>query len=164
MAKVHINIASNNNRCKKIRLALEAIKDQFSNIVISSIYQSRSQLFTAQDFYNVGINADINKNANVVKKILKQIENSLGRSRSLTKQNKITIDLDLILFDNLIDNNLDLPSNNITKYAHILAPLAEINADTIHPIKGKNFKNIWEEFKTNNNNFIRMYNINLLYK
>ena len=59
---------------------------------------------------------------------------------------------------------LNLPNNEITKYAHILAPLAEINENKIHPIKGINFKNIWGEFKINNKLSMSMYNIDFICK
>lgn len=162
MANIHINIGSNFKPYKKIQLTLLALSEEFCNIVTSSIYKSKAEKFVADDFYNIGVNAKTNKSAKEVIFTLKKIETSLGRHNNIDKNKLIAIDIDLILFDDLIDEKINLPRDEIIKYAYVLAPLAEINADKRHPVSKIKFKNMWEDFKINNNFNISRYNKNLI--
>ena len=56
MSIVHLNVGSNQNRCINIRLAIKDLEQYFSNIVLSSLFESPSAGFKGNDFYNVGVN------------------------------------------------------------------------------------------------------------
>jgi len=159
MSNVHINIGSNSDRVEKLALALEALKVEFSNIVVSSLYESPAEGFIGDDFYNVGVNATINKSAPEVVEILKNIEDALGRRRDLPKYSARAIDLDLVYFDELVDSTLNLPRVDILKYAFVLAPLSEINAGKIHPEKGKSYQELWRAFQSGRDYELSQYNI-----
>ena len=130
-----INIGSNQNRRTNIRLAIKALEHHFSNIELSSLFESPSEGFKGNDFYNVGVNVETNKSASEVIHFLHQIEDSLGRDRELPKFSSRIIDLDLVLYDDLIDEKLNIPRKDILKYAFVLAPLFELNPEGIHPEK-----------------------------
>ena len=97
MSIVHLNIGSNQNRRTNIRLAIKALEQYFSNIELSSLFESPSEGFKGNDFYNVGVNITTLMTSNEVVDILRDIENSLGRDRSLPKFSSRMIDLDLVL-------------------------------------------------------------------
>ena len=63
-----------------------------------------------------------------------------------------TIDLDILLYDDLTKKNEDysIPSEEITKYAFVLLPLAEIAGEKIHPELLIPINEIWEEFQALN--------------
>src|SRR5262245_41492785 len=64
---------------------------------------------------------------------LLRIENQMGRVRS-EKNAPRTIDLDLLLYDNLIrDTDPILPHPRMHEREFVLAPLAEVAPDVIHP-------------------------------
>ena len=144
MSIVHLNVGSNQNRRINIRLAIKAIEQYFSNIVLSSLFESPSEGFKGNDFYNVGVNIATLKTSNEVVDILHDIENSLGRDRSLPKFSSRMIDLDLVLYGGIIDVALNVPRKDILKYAFVLAPLAEINPEVIHPLEGTSYQNLWK--------------------
>ena len=85
MSLLHLNIGSNQDRRKNIRLALDQLQPFFTKITISSIFESPSEGFEGSDFYNVGVNVETHKNASEVINFLHQIEDSLGRNRELPK-------------------------------------------------------------------------------
>ena len=163
MSLLHLNIGSNQDRRKNIRLALDQLQPFFTKITISSIFESPSEGFEGSDFYNVGVNVETNKNASEVLDILHKIEDSLGRNRVLPKFSSRIIDLDLVIYDDMIDEKINVPRKDILKYAFVLAPLLELNPDGIHPEKRVSYLNLWEEFETNKAFDLNKYDIEKLY-
>ena len=160
---LHLNIGSNKNRRINIRLALNKLKSNFTDITVSSIFESPAEGFVGSNFYNVGVNAKTKNNINEVVGILHDIENSLGRDRSLPKFSSRIIDLDLVLYNDAIDEDLKVPRRDILKYAFVLAPLAELNPEDIHPQKGISFLNLWKEFQSNKDFELNKYNKDKLF-
>ena len=164
MSIVHLNIGSNQNRRTNIRLAIKALKQYFSNIVLSSLFESPSEGFKGNDFYNVGVNIGTLKTSNEVVDILRDIESSLGRDRSLPKFSSRMIDLDLVLYGGIIDDTLNVPRKDILKYAFVLAPLAELNPEEIHPLEGTSYQNLWKTFQSKQDYNLKKYNIEKLFE
>lgn len=160
---LHLNIGSNKNRRINIRLALNKLESNFTDITVSSIFESPAEGFVGSNFYNVGVNAKTKNNIYEVVDILHDIENLLGRDRSLPKFSSRIIDLDLVLYNDAIDEDLKVPRRDILKYAFVLAPLAELNPEDIHPQKGISFLNLWEEFQSNKDFELNQYNIDKLF-
>jgi len=164
MSLVHLNIGSNQNRHSNIRLAIQSLEQCFSDIVLSSLFESPSEGFEGNDFYNVGVNITTSKTTNEVVDILRDIENSLGRDRSLQKFSSRIIDLDLVLYDGIIDETLNVPRKDILKYAFVLAPLAELNPEEIHPLEGTSYQSLWKTFQSEQDFILRQYNIEKLFE
>jgi len=164
MSLVHLNIGSNQNRRTNIRLAVESLELHFSDIVLSSLFESPSEGFKGNDFYNVGMNITTLKTTNEVVDILRDIENSLGRDRSLPKFSSRIIDLDLVLYGGIIEETLNVPRKDILKYAFVLAPLAELNPEEIHPLEGTSYQSLWKTFQTEQDFILRQYNIEKLFE
>jgi len=164
MSLVHLNIGSNQNRRTNIRLAVESLELHFSDIVLSSLFESPSEGFKGNDFYNVGMNITTLKTTNEVVDILRDIENSLGRDRSLPKFSSRIIDLDLVLYGGIIEETLNVPRKDILKYAFVLAPLAELNPEEIHPLEGTSYQSLWKTFQSEQDFILRQYNIEKLFE
>lgn len=164
MSIVHLNIGSNQKRRTNIRLAIKALEQYFSNIVLSSLFESPSEGFKGNDFYNIGVNIITLKTSNEVVDILHDIENSLGRDRSLPKFSSRMIDLDLVLYGGIIDETLNIPRKDILKYAFMLAPLAELNPEVIHPLEGTSYQNLWKIFQSKQDYNLRQYNVEKLFE
>jgi len=164
MSIVHLNVGSNQNRRTNIRLAIKALEQYFSNIVLSSIFESPSEGFKGNDFYNVGVNITTLKTSNEVVDILHDIEISLGRDRALPKFSSRMIDLDLVLYGGIIDEALNVPRKDILKYAFVLAPLAELNPEVIHPLEGTSYQNLWKIFQSKQDYNLRQYNVEKLFE
>ena len=61
MARVFLSLGSNIEHQRYIRAALDALADQFGELLISSVYESVSVGFDGDNFYNlvVGIDTDL---------------------------------------------------------------------------------------------------------
>jgi len=59
-----------------------------------------------------------------------------------------TLDLDLLLYDDLIINQggLQIPRDEITKNAFVLWPLAELDPAYRHPLNGQSMAKLWGNY------------------
>jgi 2-amino-4-hydroxy-6-hydroxymethyldihydropteridine diphosphokinase len=152
MPKGYISIGSNIDKDKNIFASLRALEHHFGQLTISSIYESEPVGFTGDTFYNLVVGFNSNLSVKQVAKQLRQIELDNGRTRDCQKFSARTLDLDLILFDDLIlnDGRLQIPRDEIERYAFVLEPLAEIAPTLKHPISHLSYADLWEKFdKTN---------------
>ncbi|CAG1769416.1 partial 2-amino-4-hydroxy-6-hydroxymethyldihydropteridine diphosphokinase, partial [uncultured bacterium] len=104
--------------------------------------------FVGDSFYNLVVGFDSDLEVKNVAKQLRQIELDNGRSRDSQKFSARTLDLDLILYGDLIisDGRLQIPRDEIERYAFVLEPLAEIASNEKHPITGKTYAELWQTF------------------
>lgn len=142
MANIHLNIGSNQNRKHNLSQAILGIQKTFSDSVFSRVYESKSSGFKGRDFYNIGVNATTDLEIKPLIKHLHQIEDKLGRDRSVAKFSSRLIDIDLVLYDNVIDQAHNLPRADILKYNFILLPLAELSPDLVHPQQHQTYTQI----------------------
>ena len=152
MAEVCISIGSNIDKEKNISAAIAQLEKNFSTLKLSSVYESKSAGFDGNDFHNLVVFFKSKNSPSEIIEILRDIEKSLGRVRKGNKFCNRTIDLDILLYDDLTKKNEDysIPSEEITKYAFVLLPLAEIAGEKIHPELLIPINEIWEEFQALN--------------
>lgn len=143
-----ISIGSNIDKEIHIPSSLVALKKQFGEIVVSSTYETEAVGFEGDNFYNLIVRFDSNLEAIDVAKQLRIIELEHGRTRDSRKYAARTLDLDLILYGNQVisDGRLQIPRDEIERYAFVLEPLAEISPNLLHPISLKSYAQLWEEF------------------
>ncbi|MGL4475784.1 MAG: 2-amino-4-hydroxy-6-hydroxymethyldihydropteridine diphosphokinase, partial [Shewanella sp.] len=79
--------------------------------------------------------------------LFKTIEAAHGRLPSSQKFSSRTLDIDLLLYDDLVcQEPVELPRAEITENAFVLQPLAEIAATRVHPLTGKNYQTLWQAY------------------
>jgi len=82
-----------------------------------------------------------------VAKILREIEFANGREINAKKFSPRTLDLDLLLYDDLIlAEPAQIPRDEITKNAFVLWPLAEIAPQLKHPILQQSYDQLWQNY------------------
>ncbi|MCK4841958.1 MAG: 2-amino-4-hydroxy-6-hydroxymethyldihydropteridine diphosphokinase [Methylococcales bacterium] len=143
-----ISIGSNIDKETHVPSSLYALKKQFGRLVISSLYETEAVGFEGDDFHNLIVQFDSSLDAKSVVKLLRQIELDHGRTKDSRKYAARTLDLDLILLGDLIisDGRLQIPRDEIERYAFVLEPLAEIAPDLLHPISHKSYAQLWDEY------------------
>jgi 2-amino-4-hydroxy-6-hydroxymethyldihydropteridine diphosphokinase len=146
--RVYIGIGSNIERDANVRAAVLTLHKRFSSVVLSSVYESRPIGFEGENFYNLVAAFDTNESPEAIVAILHDIERQLGRKRSTSRFAPRTIDLDLLLYGDLVrdDAALRVPRPEITEYACVLRPLAELAPEARHPRNGETFATLWTRF------------------
>lgn len=145
MANVYLSIGSNIQRNKHINAGLHALKIQFTTIHCSPTYESVAVGFDGDNFYNLVVHFSTDMPIEKLSKLLSKIEDDNGRDRLGAKFSPRTLDLDLLLYDELIlsSEKLTLPRAEIYHNAFVLQPLADIAGDLIDPIKKQSYNELW---------------------
>ena len=154
MATIYISLGSNIDREVNTRAGVSALRRVFGELRLSSVYESESVGFDGDAFLNMVIACDVDMSVHETNRVLREIEDANGRDRTGPKFSSRTLDLDLLLYDNLVLNEkgLILPRGEILKNAFVLWPLAELAPNLCHPESGKTYNKLWSEFdKTKEN-------------
>ena len=148
MTRGYISIGSNINKDEHIPASLRALEQTFGKLTVSSIYESEPVGFTGDAFYNLVVGFDSDLEVKAVAKQLRQIELDNGRTRDSRKFAARTLDLDLILYGDLIinDGRLQIPRGEIEHYAFVLEPLAEVAPNLKHPVSHVSYAELWDKF------------------
>ncbi|MDM8565606.1 2-amino-4-hydroxy-6-hydroxymethyldihydropteridine diphosphokinase [Candidatus Halobeggiatoa sp. HSG11] len=148
MARVYVSLGSNIEPERYIKSGLADMQQQFGKLILSSIYETKAIGFEGDNFHNLVAGFDSNLKVQTVAYMLRDIETNNNRQRTEKRFSSRTLDLDILLYDTVIfkDDNLEIPRDEILKYAFILLPLAEIAPTTKHPIVGKTYAELWRTF------------------
>jgi 2-amino-4-hydroxy-6-hydroxymethyldihydropteridine diphosphokinase len=134
VSQVYLSIGSNIDRETNIRSCMSSLKKKFPDIVFSKVYETPAFGFEGEAFLNLAAGFKTPLNVEDIETYLKTLETQHARKRDAKKFSSRTLDVDLLLYDDLILHpEKDLPRKEITQYAFVLFPLAEIAAEFIHP-------------------------------
>ena len=150
--KAYIALGSNmGNKEKYIRKAIEKISElegtkvtKESELLVTKPWGKEDQ----EDFLNAVIEVETYLKPNELMAELLNIESLLERKREI-KWGPRTIDLDIILFDDLVSNDefVILPHPLMHLREFVLQPLCEIAPYAIHPLKNKRAFELLEKIK-----------------
>lgn len=151
MAQIYISLGSNINREYHVKHGLKALANgfdiPFNDLSLSSLFESEAVGFDGVAFYNMVIGIETDFSVEQVTSTLRNIEINFGRSPQAKKFSPRTLDLDLLLYDELIiDSPAQLPRDEITKNAFVLWPLSEIAPKLKHPICHISYEDLWHDY------------------
>ncbi len=149
MERVYVSFGSNVDRETNLAGGLRALAERFGGLTVSTIYACPAVGFEGDAFYNGVACFDNDEPVADVHAALRAIEAHFGRDRSQPKLSPRTLDLDLLLFgDRILRNDeLVLPRPEIDQVAFVLAPLAELAMDRLHPVHNEPFTRLWARFE-----------------
>ncbi|MCW9023343.1 MAG: 2-amino-4-hydroxy-6-hydroxymethyldihydropteridine diphosphokinase [Gammaproteobacteria bacterium] len=148
MARIYISIGSNIDAEQHVRIAVKALREHYGELDLSSVYESEAVGFDGDNFLNMVVGLSTDEDIKTVAHVLHDIEDRHGRIRSGPRFSARTIDLDLLLYDDVICNEggLQIPRDEITRNAFVLWPLTEIAPDTKHPQLNQSMEELWKAY------------------
>jgi len=148
MALVFLGLGSNQSPEENLRLAIRELRSRYGDLTLSSVYESPAVGFEGADFLNLVVGLQSDDSALEICDEIELIHNVAGRVRGSDKWESRTLDIDLLLYDDLIQDErpVHVPREDILQFSFVLRPLAEIAPDHVHPLTGKTFHEHWQEF------------------
>ena len=139
---IFLSLGSNQgNKLENLQNAINKVaKDLGSISKIASVYKTPALGFKGNEFLNTCIEISSYLPPETLLQRILKIEESLGRIRSDNgNYSNRTIDIDILLFDDeiIFSKELIVPHPRMLERKFVLAPLAEIAPNTIHPVAKK---------------------------
>ena len=136
--KVYLSLGSNlGDKIKNLQSAINLIDTNIGDVLsISNVYQTKSEGFKGDDFFNCCICIVTNLSPNFLLVKILEIELIEGRIRSSSNgYESRLIDIDILLYEDRIinENNLSIPHPRMHLRKFVLYPLSEIAMSKIHP-------------------------------
>lgn len=140
LRSTYLSIGSNlENKLENLQKAVDLIGQKIGAISkISTVYKTESWGFESDDFYNICLQVSSKLNPEDLLHTTQIIEKNIGRKEKTKEGYEArSIDIDILLFDNEIIFSPDLivPHKEMLQRKFVLAPLAEIAPNLLHPIE-----------------------------
>lgn len=143
---VYILLGSNIEKEKNMVIAIEKLAHAVTIVRSSSVYETIPVGDSGQPmFLNQALHIRTPLSAYDLKwKILRPIEAEMGRRRTKNKYLPRPIDLDIVLYDNMVlkVDDRQIPDPGLLDYAYVAIPVAEIAGELLHPVTGEPLRKI----------------------
>ncbi len=148
MPRVWVSIGSNIERERHVRAAIAALRARFGELILSPVYETPAEGFDGDPFYNLVAGFDTALPPQRLHAELRAIEDANGRVRGAGKFSARTLDIDVLTYGDQRDatGGKPLPRDEITRYAFVLKPLADVAGDERHPVLGRTYGELWAAF------------------
>ena len=148
MSTVYLGMGSNVDAVNHIRAGLAELRQQFGEIVLSPVYLSKAVGFDGDDFLNLAASIQTGLQPLELKQWLNRLEDRYGRLRNVEKFSDRTLDIDILMYDDLYIRlpELSLPRGELLHFAHVLKPMADLAPGLLHPVAQKTLAELWTDF------------------
>lgn len=148
MAEVYVAAGSNVEPETHLARALDELEQAFGDLAVSPAYRNPAVGFEGADFINLVVGFRTAHSAAKVKQTLERIEALCGRPRGAPKWGPRTMDLDILMYDQVVSDapGLLLPRPDLLRRAFMLKPLADLAPRLLHPTQHRTIGELWADF------------------
>jgi GTP cyclohydrolase I len=113
---------------------------------VSACFESRSVGGPpdAPDFFNAAALVSTRLDPQALRQVLRTIEDDLGRVRTEDPDEPRTIDLDIVVYGNVVEDYDDwsIPEPGFEELMYVLVPAAEVAPNWVHPVLGETLSSL----------------------
>lgn len=148
MSIAYLGLGSNVDAPTNIDSGISALREAFGEVALSPAYRAPAIGFTGRDFINLVACIETEMEPLELKRFLHALEDRHGRRRNVPKFSDRTLDIDILLYDDLylLSPELEIPRSEILSAAHVLKPLADLAPELLHPVCRRTIGELWREF------------------
>lgn len=145
---VALSLGSNIDRYRHLTNALDALAEEFGELLCSPVYESEAVGFDGSNFLNSVVVVETRRSLAEIGPILKRIEDDNGRNRSGPKFSARTLDIDVLTYGSLVGEHdeVTLPRDETARNAFVLKPMADILPDTLMPGSELTYGQLWANY------------------
>lgn len=146
--RVFVAAGSNIEPERNLRLAAKELLSSFGSVDFSPAYSNRAVGFEGADFVNYVAGFATQLPVEAVVAELQRIEGLCGRERDAPKWAPRSMDLDILLYGDLICErpSLVLPRPDLLRRPYMLGPMAELAPQIVHPVERLSIAELWQRF------------------
>ena len=134
-----LSLGSNLEAERHLRLALAELRARSGAVLVSPAYRFPAVGFDGPDFVNLAAGIDSDLDPPALNDWLHALEDRHGRRRDVPRFSSRTLDIDIVLFDDLVisgPGHLEIPRAELAQ-PFVLKPLADIAPDVRDPRSGR---------------------------
>lgn len=146
MPEAFVGIGSNVEPARNIDRALRLLARRFGSVACSPVYQSAAIDGTGADYLNLVVRFQTEQGPPALKQALAELEQLAGRDRADVAH--CVLDLDLLLYGQRVDAECRLPRADVLRRPFVLAPLAALDPDLVHPVTGETLGEHWRKVES----------------
>ena len=148
MTWVALSLGSNIEPVINIGSCLDALLLKFSDLSLSSVFESEAIGFTGDNFFNMAVVFETDMSLQTLIVTVKKIEDDCGRDRSQPRFSGRTLDIDVLIYgkNSGTHSGIELPRPEITKNAFVLWPLSQLSEQRQHPGLKQSYKKLWKDY------------------
>lgn len=148
MKPVYLGIGTNlGDRFANLQKAVEMLQERMTVTAVSPVYATEPWGDTNQPpFLNACVAAVTDLQPRELLALLKEIEREMGRTPTRHWGPRV-IDIDILFYNRLVlhEPDLTIPHPAVPERAFVLAPLADIIPEYVHPETGKTVEQMLDE-------------------
>lgn len=148
MGTIYLGLGSNIDPEEHLGLAVRRLRERYGEIEASAVYRSAAVGFEGDDFLNLVVRLRSEETPVQICEEIERLHDLAGRVRSAGKWASRPLDIDLLLYDDLIveEPPVRVPRSDVLDYSFVLRPMAELAPDLVHPVTGKTMLEHWQAF------------------
>ena len=143
MTKVYLGLGANIDPEACLQAGVAALQASFQQVRLSPVYQTEAIGIDGPDFLNMVVQMDCHLSLPELRQWIKDIETKHGRERQQPQPSCHRLDMDVLLFGDLVDEEQNLPRKDILTRAYVLKPLADLSPDLFYPGTQTAMAEIW---------------------
>lgn len=154
--RVALSLGSNMLPHANLRSAIAALRDRFGQVCVSSVYRFPAVGFDGPDFLNAAAVIETGLSPQALNDWLHALEDAHGRDRSGPRYGDRPLDIDIVLFGDLVldgAGHLQIPRDELA-HAFVLKPLADIAPQMVQPVTGETMLQMWRQHPEHDTVFV----------